>query len=119
SDLPQPARPGHLVREFGQADREQIETSHKDPAVPQVLTLLNGFVEKRVVSNPKAALLAAIAAAKTPEDKVAAAFMGMLGRPPSAQEKALWTPDVKSQEASAVKDLVWTLANTHEFMFIR
>jgi hypothetical protein len=119
SDLSQPAKPGHLVREFGQGDREQIEASHKDPAVPQVLTLLNGFVERRVTSNPKAALVAAISAARTPEEKVTAAFMGVLGRPPAAAEKALWIPELSAKEATAVKDLTATLLNTHEFMFIQ
>ena len=40
-----------LVREFGQGDREQIEASHRDPAVPQVLTLLNGFIERKITSK--------------------------------------------------------------------
>jgi len=119
SDLAQPAKPGHLVREFGQGDREQIETSHKDPAVPQVLTLLNGFTERRVTSNPKAALLVAISSARTPEEKVAAAYLGVLGRPPTAKDKALWIPEISAQESTAVKDMVWTLLNTHEFMFIQ
>lgn len=119
SDLPQPAKPGHLVREFGQSDREQIETGHKDPAVPQVLTLLNGFVERRVTSNPRSVLIESIAAAKTSEDKVRQAFLGVLGRLPSSAEKALWIPDLSARGAEASKDLVATLLNTHEFMFIQ
>jgi len=119
SDLQQPAKPGHLVREFGQSDREQIETSHKDPAVPQVLTLLNGFVERRITSNPRAVLVEAVTAARTPEEKVKAAFLGVLGRPPTAAEKALWIPDLAANNAQASKDLVATLLNTHEFLFIQ
>jgi len=119
SDLSQPARPGHLVREFGQGDREQVEASHKDPAVPQVLTLLNGFVEQRVAENAKAVLSAAISAARSPEEKLTQAFLGVLGRPPTSAEKALWIPDLKSKESGAVKDLVATLLNTHEFLFIQ
>jgi hypothetical protein len=119
SDLPQPAKPGHLVREFGQSDREQIETSHKDPAVPQVLTLLNGFVERRVTSNPRSVLVESIALAKTAEEKLKVAFLGVLGRLPSAAEKALWIPDLSARATEASKDLVATLLNTHEFMFIQ
>ena len=119
SDLPQPARPGHLLREFGQSDREQIETSHKDPAVPQVLTLLNGFVEKRITSNPRAVLVESVASARGAEEKLKAAFLGVLGRLPTAAEKALWIPDLSAHDAAASKDLVATLLNTHEFMFIQ
>jgi hypothetical protein len=119
SDLPQPARPGHLVREFGQGDREQVEASHKDPAVPQVLTLLNGFVEQKVADNPKAVLSGSIAGARSPEEKLTQAFLGVLGRVPTSSEKALWIPELKSHEGPAVKDLLATLLNTHEFLFIQ
>jgi hypothetical protein len=119
SDLPQPARPGHLLREFGQGDREQIEASHKDPAVPQVLTLLNGFVEQKVAENPRAVLSSSVAAARSPEEKLTQAFLGVLGRVPSSSEKSLWIPELQSQGAVAVKDLLATLLNTHEFLFIQ
>jgi hypothetical protein len=119
SDLPQPARPGHLVREFGQGDREQVEASHKDPAVPQVLTLLNGFVEQRVAENPKAVLSTSISAARSPEEKLTQAFLGVLSRVPTTAEKTLWVPELKSREGAAVKDLLATLLNTHEFLFIQ
>ena len=49
-DLPQPAPNGHFLREFGQSDREQIQTSHTDASVPQVLSLMNGFVEDYVLA---------------------------------------------------------------------
>jgi hypothetical protein len=119
SDLPQPAKAGHLVREFGQGDREQIETSHREPAVPQVLTLLNGFVERKITSNPKSALVESLALARTAEEKLKVAFLGVLGRPPTDAEKALWMPELSSKEATASKDLIATLLNTHEFLFIQ
>ncbi len=119
SDLAQPAPPGHFLREFGQSDREQIEASHKDSAVPQALSLLNGFVDKSILPNTRSAIRASVDAAKTPAEKAVAAFRGILGRDPSAKEKGTWTPDLEKRGEAAVRDLIWTLVNTHEFMFIR
>src|SRR5204862_2701096 len=119
SDLAQPARAGHLVREFGQGDREQIEASHREPAVPQVLTLLNGFVERKITSNPKSLLVESLALARLPEEKLKVAFLGVLGRLPTAAEKTLWMPELSAKEATASKDLIATLLNTHEFLFIQ
>jgi hypothetical protein len=119
SDLPQPANPGHFLREFGQSDREQIDASHRDSSVPQTLSLLNGFVDKTLLPNAKAAIRQAAAAAASPGDKARAIFRGMLSRDPSARERGIWEPDLASRGDAAVKDLMWTLVNTHEFMFIR
>ena len=41
SELPSPAPAKHLLREFGQSDRETIENANTDPAVTQVLHLMN------------------------------------------------------------------------------
>jgi hypothetical protein len=38
---------------------------------------------------------------------------------PTAAEKALWIPDLSARTAEASKDLVATLLNTHEFLFIQ
>ena len=40
-----------LTREFGGSDREQIENANKSASATQVLNLLNGFVETRLLKN--------------------------------------------------------------------
>jgi hypothetical protein len=119
SDLPQPANPGHFLREFGQSDREQMEASHADSSVPQALALLNGFVDKTILPNAKSAIRQAADVAKTPSDKVLSVFRSILSREPSPKERELWAPDVEKRGDAALRDLIWTLVNTHEFMFVR
>lgn len=111
SDMPQPANPGHFLREFGQSDREQIEASHTDSSVPQTLALLNGFVDKTILTNNKAVVRQA--------KDVVAVFRSVLSRDPSAKEREAWAPDVAARGDAALRDLIWTLVNTHEFMFVR
>src|SRR5262249_20183657 len=42
SELASPERPGHLLRAFGQSDREVISNANDGADVPQALALLNG-----------------------------------------------------------------------------
>jgi hypothetical protein len=119
SDLPSPAPPGHFLRQFGQSDREQIEAASDEANVPQVLTMLNGFVETRVLADRNAPLTRALEGAKNARDKIAAAFVAVLSREPSRDELAMWSRDAAELGPQAYRDLVWTLVNTHEFRFVR
>lgn len=119
SDLPSPAPPGHFLQSFGQSDREQIETADADANVPQVLTLLNGLIESRILGNEQAVLTRELAAAKTPTDKIRSAYLAVLNREPERDELAMWLADVGDDQQTAYGDLVWTLVNTHEFRFVR
>ena len=115
SDLPSPAPPGHLLRRFGQSDREQIEAGHSDANVPQVLTLLNGFVEQRIM-RPESLLMQTIKVAPKSKDKVRLAYLSILNREPEPAEVRMWTAERSKQMP---RDLVWTLLNTNEFRFVQ
>jgi hypothetical protein len=118
SDLPQPAPDGHFLREFGQSDREQIEASHEDPTVPQVLNLMNGFVEDYVLA-PASVVMKEVHQAAGVTAKIKAAYLAVLSRPPTGQEVAMWRDDVTRDVAQGIEDLVWALVNTHEFRFVK
>jgi hypothetical protein len=96
-----------------------MEASHADSSVPQALALLNGFVDKTILPNAKSAIRQAADVAKTPSDKVLSVFRSILSREPSPKERELWAPDVEKRGDAALRDLIWTLVNTHEFMFVR
>lgn len=117
SDLPSPAPAGHLLREFGQSDRDTIEAGFTEASVPQVLTLLNGFVDQRLLDNRASVLRRGIDAEKSPVKKVEVAFLALLGRKPTAAELNLWRrgDDIETN----LRDLVWVLVNSHEFRVIR
>lgn len=119
SELSSPAPAGHFLREFGQSDREQIENANTEPAVNQVLALMNGTIEKRIISNPRTVLMRNIVVAPTVNDKVDVVFLSMLNRYPDRSEKRIWLEAAKTGGAEAAHDLIWTLANTSEFMFVQ
>lgn len=119
SELDSPAKAGHFIREFGQSDREQIENANLEPAVNQVLSLMNGQIEKRIIGNSRTVLMRDMTLAKTTGAKIDVAFLTMLSRYPNRHEKKMWLEIARAEGRDAAHDLIWALANTNEFMFVQ
>jgi hypothetical protein len=118
SDLQQPAPPNHLLRQFGQSDRDTVDGAAAVATVPQVLTLLNGFLDQRVLEG-QSRLRADLETAANGERRVRVAFLSTLNREPSASEAQDWRKQIAIHGEAVVKDLVWVLCNSNEFRFVR
>lgn len=118
SDLEQPARLGHLLRQFGQSDRETIDAGTDVATVPQVLTLMNGFLDERVL-NGESALRRDLSTAADGERRVRVAFLTVLNREPTAEELDDWRREIAISGRDTIEDLVWVLCNSNEFRFVR
>jgi len=119
SEQQHPAPAGHLIRKFGQSDREQIQASHTEANVPQVLSLLNGFLEDNILSSYSSQLMKSIYETSSDRDKIRTAYQGVLSREPRGRELAVWEHEMDTGGRKVVKDLVWTLVNSHEFRFVQ
>lgn len=119
SELPSPAPAKHLLREFGQSDRETIENSNTDPAVTQVLRLMNGFVDTTIGRDPNSVLTRNALYADNANEAIESIYLSMLSRMPTGAEKRIWRQDFQRDSKSAYTDLVWTLMNSNEFIFVR
>ena len=118
SELPSPAPVGHLIREFGGSDREQIENAEKSASATQVLNLINGFVETRLLKNKNFEIIKSIKSKKSLNDKIIIGYKYILSRKPSSTELRIFK-EVILKSKDPYKEIVWTLINTHEFMFIK
>lgn len=118
SELPSPAPIGHLIREFGGSDREQIENSDKSASATQVLNLINGFVETRLLKNKNFEIIKAIQSQKTLKDKIEVGYKYILNREPTSKELRIFTDNLKNKKDEH-KEIIWALINTHEFMFVK
>ncbi len=118
SELSSPAPAGHLLRTFGQSDRQLIDNSSDSPAVTQALSLLNGFIDAEVMSE-RSLLTTTIAKVADPADKVRALFLMILARQPSDKELGVVMKNAASGGKDAIADIAWSLLNTNEFMFVR
>ncbi len=119
SELPSPAPTKHFLREFGQSDRDTIENANTDPAVTQVLRLMNGFVDQTIGKDPNTVLIRNVLEADDEKGAVEAVFLTMLSRRPAADELKLWRRDFQKDPRTACTDLIWTLINSNEFIFIK
>lgn len=118
SDLPSPSPRGHMLRTFGQSDRDTIENASREAAVPQALALLNGPVADALV-NDNSAFSRAVAQEETGDARVNAIFLGLLSRYPTADEKKIIASVAGERGDNAKADVVHALLNTGEFLFVR
>ncbi|MDG2400030.1 MAG: DUF1549 domain-containing protein [Akkermansiaceae bacterium] len=119
SELSAPAPAGHFLREFGQSDRELIESSTKEANVAQILEIMNGHVEKMVVANSGASVYDALKKGTTEADKTRYIYYAILSRPPSQPEMNMLMRDVIDGSKESYENLVAALVQTHEFMFVQ
>jgi len=116
SELTQPAKESHFLRNFGQSDRDVADSNSTEGGVPQVLLMMNGEVQKAVTS-PTSTVMKAAAKSSTPDEQVRHLYLSFLGRKPSEAEAAS-TRSMLDKGLKA-KDLCWVLLNTREFIFVQ
>ena len=119
SELPTPAPEGHFLRQFGQSDRLLLDSASNEANMAQVLSLMNGHVEKMVVSNTNSALYKALEAGSTDRDKVRYLYYAVLGRPPADDEMKFLMRDVIDGTPESYRNLSSALLSTHEFLFVQ
>ena len=117
SYLQYPAPGGHLIRQFGGSDKEQIDNSNSEPNTTQVLNLLNGFVESNILNKKDADFIKLMQEEKSKTNQVENAFLSILSRKPKSNESKLLKEYV--DEKDGFKHVSWILLNTHEFIFIK
>ena len=130
SELYQPMRAGHFLRAFGQSDREQIENSNRLSNVPQNLTLMNGFVDRYLLSESYegrkgrqsrkgAVLWNSILAEEDGRKRIELLYLGILSRRPSTDELADIIAVADPADKKGLGDVFWALVNTEEFRFVQ
>ena len=118
SEIPQPPPAGHFLRQFGQSDRESIQSSSEDGSVPQVLQMFNGPITHMLLEEGSL-LHKTIVTEKTTESRVDAIFMSILSRRADADERTLSLQDIKKHGTARFGNVIWSLVNTREFLFIQ
>ena len=124
SEMNSPAPAKHFLREFGQSDREVIDNANTEPSVPQVLSMMNGLIEKSICRDRYSLLMQHVLQAQSSQECIEIIFLSMLNRQPSQQEMDAWRSDFDTAESrkdvkmqDVFSDLIWTIANSNEFIF--
>ncbi|MBK1832303.1 DUF1549 domain-containing protein [Verrucomicrobiaceae bacterium R5-34] len=116
SELASPAPKGHVLQIFGQSDRLLLDSATREANATQVLSMLNGQVEKLVVANDGAHIHKL--SQGSPQDRIRAIFFGTLSRSPSEAEMQLMLAEVEARGEAGYRNIISALVNTREFIFI-
>lgn len=119
SELPSPAPRDHFLYLFGASDREVVDASSKEPNVGQVLSLMNGFVQRELVNKSSAHLYQTLAGATTDKEKIRRLYIAILNRPPTDEEMAWMLDEVKKQGDAGYRNIVAALVMSSEFLFLQ
>jgi hypothetical protein len=103
---------------FGQSDRELISASSTMGSVPQVLFMFNGPISHMLLEK-NSTIYNNVIKKKTINDGVRAIFMTILSREPDAEELALASKEVTEQGPAGYGNVIWSLVNTREFLFVQ
>ena len=118
SELPSPVPASHFLRMFGQSDRELISASSTTGSVPQVLFMLNGPISHMLLES-NSTITNNVLKRKTVDDGVETVFLTILNRKPDIEEKRLAAQEIKQAGAPGYGNVIWSLINTREFLFIQ
>jgi len=119
SELPSPAPRDHFLYLFGSSDREVVDASSREPNVGQVLSLMNGFVQRELVNQPDAHLYQTLKGASSDKEKIRRLYIAILTRPPTDEEMAWMLDEVKSQGDEGYRNIVSALVMSSEFLFLQ
>lgn len=118
SELPSPERAGHLLRTFGQSDREQISNASDGATVSQALAMLNSPISE-VLNNPLSKLQQDLAKGRSLPEKIDLLYMSLLGRLPSRSERAMLDEVIRDRRDMAPGDVTHALLMGSQFLFIQ
>ncbi len=119
SELPSPAPRDHFLYLFGSSDREVVDAASREPNVGQVLSLMNGFVQARLVNDSKAHLYNCLEGAGSDSEKVRRLYISILNRPPSDEEMSWMLDELKSRGNEGTRNIVSALVMSSEFLFLQ
>jgi tetratricopeptide (TPR) repeat protein len=118
SELPSPVPANHFLRSFGQSDRELISASSSTGSVPQVLFMFNGPITHMLLEK-NSTIYINVVKQKNVNDATKVIFETILTREPDADELALAVEEVKRNGPAGFGNVIWSLVNTREFLFIQ
>ncbi|MFM2198027.1 MAG: hypothetical protein RLZZ505_1459 [Verrucomicrobiota bacterium] len=119
SELPSPAPREHFLYLFGASDREVVEGASKEPNVGQVLSMMNGYVQRQLVGNSGAHIYKSLEGAGSEGEKIRRIYLAILNRPPTEEEMGWMKEEVKARGEEGYRNIVASLVMSSEFLFLQ
>ena len=119
SELPSPAPRDHFLYLFGSSDRLVVDGASREPNVGQVLSLMNGFVQRELVNKTSAHLYKSLESTTSEAEKIRRLYIAILNRPPTAEEMGWMQDEVKEKGDAGYRNIVSALVMSSEFLFLQ
>jgi hypothetical protein len=119
SELPSPAPREHFLYLFGASDREVVEGASKEPNVGQVLSMMNGYVQRQLVGNSAAHVYKSLEGAGSEGEKIRRIYLAILNRPPTDEEMGWMKEEVGARGDQGFRNIVASLVMSSEFLFLQ
>ena len=113
SQMGAPSPLGHLLREFGQSDREAINNSNKAATIPQVLEIMNGD-HLEAISSSRSMIAFNITRSGEASSLLDVVFLSMLSRYPTVAEREMFGGEEEPKESA-----IFALMNSSRFLFVQ
>ncbi|TLD69213.1 DUF1549 domain-containing protein [Phragmitibacter flavus] len=118
ADLRNPAPNGHFLRQYGQSDRELVDNSNREGSVMQALTMMNGPLFRSLM-NPYSKLSRDMKGDASNEEMIDTIYLSTLSRRATAEEKSILGEVMASSGKKGRGDVLWSVLNTRQFLFIQ
>lgn len=119
--LPDPKVRSYLLDTFGRPERVTPCACERtgEVTMPQVLHLMNGEALERRLDDESGRLKGLLRSGKADREVVDALFLATLGRRPTGEQwRAIESTLAKANDrAGVLRDLLWALVNSKEFLF--
>lgn len=119
SELPSPAPRNHFLALFGQSDREVVDGATREPNIGQVLSLMNGFVQREIVGKPEALLNRELESATMPEEKIRKLSLAIFSREPTAEELTMLAEEFEHSPEAAQGNIASAMLMSAEFLYLQ
>lgn len=119
SELPSPAPREHFLYLFGASDREVVDGASKEPNVGQVLSMMNGYVQRQLVENSGAHVYKSLEGAGSDGEKIRRIYLAILNRPPSDKEMGWMKEEIAARGEQGFRNIVASLVMSSEFLFLQ
>jgi hypothetical protein len=97
-----------------------VDAASREPNVGQVLSLMNGFVQDRLVNHDGAHLYQSLKGATTDEEKIRRLHIAILSRPPAEEEMRWMLDEIKACGTDqGCRNIVSALVMSSEFLFLQ
>jgi hypothetical protein len=122
-ELPDANYNNYFLQAFGKPRREAVCECERvsDPNMAQALHTLNSDVITAKIAAGNGRVATLLTAKKAHDEIVEELYLACLSRRPSEAEKSAWRKLLaeSGNPKAFYEDLVWTLMNTKQFLFVR